>query len=99
MTTEVCSVLVKYFKDLQTDPDVAYPQELNQMNQNGIDFEVSKLFEHILENTSCTNPFLMDVSEAEVIRLFKSNDDNIRVSALLSIMSERIPKLQLKARV
>lgn len=95
----VQSVLVKYFLDLQVDPDVQYPEELGGMNQNGIDFEVSKLYEYIHKNTECDSPFLMDIPEAEIIRLFDSEDDNVRISALLSIMATRLPQLQLKARV
>lgn len=95
----VQSVLVKYFEDLQRDPDVAYPEELGSMSQSGIDFEVSKLYEYMENNTQCHTPFLMDVTEDEIIRLFNCEDDNIRVSALLSIMSARLPQLQLRARV
>lgn len=99
MTVQAQSILVKYFEDLQRDSDVAYPEELGSMNQTGIDFEVSKLYEYISIATTCRNPFLMDVPEHEIIRLFESEDDNIRISALLSIMSNRLPQLQLKARV
>lgn len=99
MVVQVESTLVKYFKDLKRDPDIPYPEELGAMNQSGIDFEVSKLYEHILKTTNCRSPFLMDVSEAEIIRLFDSEDDNIRISALLSIVASRLPQLQLKSRV
>lgn len=99
MSVQVQSSLVRYFTDLQVDPDIAYPEELGGMNQSGIDFEVSKLYEYIHKETSCREPFLMDVSEHEIIRLFTSDDDNIRISALLSIMANRLPQLQLRARV
>lgn len=99
MSVQVESALVKYFTDLQRDPDVSYPEELGAMNQSGIDFEVSKLYEYICKTTTCRTPFLMDVSESEIVRLFESDDDNIRISALLSVMSTRLPQLQLKSRV
>ncbi|MFF2798113.1 hypothetical protein [Lysinibacillus xylanilyticus] len=96
----VQSVLVKYFMDLQVDPDTPYPEELGDMNQSGIDFEVSKLYEYMRKDTTCRDPYIMDtISEHDIIRLFESPDDNIRISALLSIMDKRIPQLQLGARV
>ena len=99
MTTQIKSVLVTYFLDLARNADVLYPEELGEMNQSGIDFEVSKLFEYITKNTKCRAPFIMDVTEPEIIKLFNSDDDNIRVSALLSIISMRLPQLQIKSRV
>ena len=98
-TTKVVNTIVKYFLELKEDPDTPYPQEVNQMDQNRIDFEMSKLFDYILSNTKCTNPFIMDISEAEVIRLIHNPDDNISVSALLTLIDERVPRLQVKSRV
>lgn len=97
--TEPRSVLIEYFRDLQFDSETPYPEELGSMNQSGIDFEVTKLYEYIHKTTKCRNPFLMDSHEQEIIRLFESGDDDIRVSALLSIMNNRLPQLQIDARV
>ena len=96
---EARSILVEYFTDLQSDFDIPYPTDLGDMAQSGIDFEVSKLFEHIRNSTSCRNPYIMDVPQQEVFNLFTSTNDDIRVSALLSIIAVRLPQLELRSRV
>lgn len=99
LATKTDCVLVNYFKDLQCDAEVPYPEELGVMHQSGINFEISRLYEFIRKNTKCTRPFIMDIPEVEILALFSNPDDDIRVSAILSIMSARLPQLQLGSRV
>lgn len=93
------SVLVRYFTDLQTDPHAVYPVELSIMNTSGINFEISRLYEYISKFTKCRNPLIMDVPEEQILNLFSNCDDDLRISAILSVMSNRLPQLHLSSRI
>jgi hypothetical protein len=50
----------------------------------------------VVVSTSCKTPYLMDnLDESEIIPLFTNENDDVRVSAILSIINMRIPALNL----
>lgn len=92
-------VLIDYYKSLESNPGTPYPIAVSSMTQETIDAEVSKLFHYAIYTTKCNNIYYFDVPEEEILRFLKNPNDNIRVSALLSLIGERIPSLQIKNRV
>lgn len=99
MDVNTASVLVKYYEDLKKDSDTNYPSELSFLKESSVDFEVSQLFEHILKNPSVETPFIMDVSEEEIINLINNEEETISVSAILTLIDLRVPQLGLASRV
>lgn len=90
------SILVAYFKALSVDPDAAFPSAISEMAVSSLDFEVNRLCEYVVVSTSCKTPYLMDnLDESEIIPLFTNENDDVRVSAILSIINMRIPALNL----
>lgn len=90
------SVLVKYFKELSANPEAAFPSTISQMEDSSMDFEANRLCEYVLKYTNCKYPYLMDdLSEKDIIPHFDSENDDVRVSAVLSIINLRIPALKL----
>ena len=99
MEVATSGVLIDYYKALEKNPQVSYPKAVSSMTQDTIDMEVSKLFHYAIYSTNCTNLFYFDVPEDEILRFLTNPNDNIRVSALLSLIGERIPLLEIKNRV
>lgn len=90
------SILVGYFKALSQDPDASFPSAISEMAVSSIDFEVNRLCEYVVMSTCCKTPYLMDnLDESEIIPLFSNENDDVRVSAILSIINMRIPALNL----
>jgi hypothetical protein len=90
------SILVSYFKALSVDPDSTFPSAVSEMVASSLDFEVNRLCEYVVVSTSCKTPYLMDnLDESEIIPLFTNENDDVRVSAILSIINMRIPALNL----
>lgn len=94
------SILVEYFKALSVDPDVGFPSAVSDMEASSLDFEANRLCEYVVISTSCKAPYLMDnLDESEIIPLFSNENDDVRVSAILSIINLRIPALNLYSYV
>lgn len=93
------SSLIDYFVSLQKDLDVPYPTVISQLTDSGIDFEVNCLFKYIMDTTNCRSPYFMDLRQEDIEDLIQNPNDDVRVSALLSIMDNRIPQLHIRNRV
>lgn len=90
------SILVNYFKQLSMDSNADFPSAVSEMVASSLDFEVNRLCEFVVVSTLCKTPYLMDdLDESEIIPLFTNENDDVRVSAILSIINMRIPALNL----
>lgn len=98
-TLEARSELVEYYIKLEEDLDYPYPQSISKLNDTGIDFEINCLFKYIMDTTECRSPFYMDIDISDIRSLVDNPNDDVKVSALISIMDSRIPQLHLKNRV
>lgn len=98
-TLEARSELVDYYIQLQEDLEVPYPSNISKLNDAGIDFEINCLFKYIVETTNSRSPYYLDLPLEDIKELVDSPNDDVKVSALIAIMDNRIPQLHLKSRV
>lgn len=94
--------LINYFKTLETDLDAPVPEVFGEMNQTSLDFEVAKLLEYIvgMDSIGTGRVFLVDIPDRKIIQdLARNVDPNIRVSAILTVIDNRLPRLNLAKRL
>lgn len=92
--------LVDYYIALQQDLDTPIPEKLSLMSDSSIAFEVSKLFDYISMVENVDNIFIFDVTDIRSVEKHLDNrDPSTRVSAYMTIIDYRIPRLKIATRL